>query len=396
MGVMSKMNSGKKIAIAAISIVLILLALGMAYYGYNLDQVEEQVFDVPWGLDVVGYTFFALMATGSSIVNSVFTIFGYSGPNGEYKKIIKYGVWFSLSTIFSAWLLVLFGIYKPFDFYYILFFFRLSSRIAWMAAFYAFFALMLVIELLYMILVESWNLLRRIKYLELAIAILVLIATIAVHSNLGAVFGSLISMPAWYGSWLTLYFIISAIMLGAAGQALFIYVAKKNDSNIKSFMSRYYNEIYLITIPVYLMYLTWIIITAWYSRETVWPVYQTLLFGSDALIFWGVEMLLGIFVPVALAVYGYMKRSSWAAITAAVLLIIGGFMSKYSLIILPQDLRPYVWLTLQISNFTYFPSTGLLLMFIGATILWPSLYALGALIFPLEEGEKAKHLWIFK
>ncbi|MGC8593904.1 MAG: NrfD/PsrC family molybdoenzyme membrane anchor subunit, partial [Nitrososphaeria archaeon] len=84
------------------------------------------------------------------------------------------------------------------------------------------------------------------------------------------------------------------------------------------------------------------------------------------------------------------------AITAAVLLIIGGFMSKYSLIVLPQELRPYVWLTLQISNFSYFPPTGLLMMFIGACILWPSLYALGALIFPLEEGEKPKHLWIFK
>ncbi len=394
--VKNRMNTEKKVAVAVISIVLILLALGMGYYGYRLDLIEEQVFDVPWGLDVVGYTFFALMATGSSIVNSVYTIFGYKGPNGEYKKIIKYGVWFSLSTIFSAWLLVLLGIYKPFDFYYILLFFRMSSRIAWMAAFYSFFGLMLVIELFYMILVESWDLLKKIKYLELAIAILVLIATIAVHSNLGEVFGSLISMPAWYGPWLALYFIMSAIMLGAAGQSLFIYVVKHKDNNLKAFMSRYYSEVYLISIPVYLMYLTWIIVSAWYSRETVWPVYQTLLFGSEAPIFWGIEIVIGLFIPVALAVYGYMKKSSWAAITAAVLLIIGGFMSKYSLIILPQELRPYVWLTLQISHYSYFPPTGLIMMFIGAWILWPSLYALGALIFPLEEGEKPKHLWIFK
>ncbi|MEM0145465.1 MAG: NrfD/PsrC family molybdoenzyme membrane anchor subunit [Conexivisphaerales archaeon] len=392
----SKMWKIKKITIAAISIVLVLLALGMAYYGYNLNQIEEQVFDVPWGLDVVGYTYFALIATGSSIVNSMYTIFGYSGPNGEYKRIIKYGAWFSLSTIFSAWLLVLFSLAKPFDFTYIFLFFRISSRIAWMAALYSFFAIMLVIEVLYMILVESWALLKRIKYLELAIAILVLIATVAVHSNLGEVFGSLISMPAWYGSWLTIYFIMSAIMLGAAGQSLFIYVVKRKDNDIKSFMSRYFSEVYLIIIPIYLMYLTWIIISAWYSRETVWPVYQALLFGSDAIVFWAIEILLGIFVPLALSVYGYIKKSSWAAISAAVFLLIGGFMSKYSLIVLPQELRPYVWVTLQISNYTYFPSTGLILMFIGAAVLWPSLYALGTLIFPLEEDEKAKHLWIFR
>ena len=35
--------------------------------------------------------FFALMATGSSIVNSIYTVFGYKGPNGEYEKIVKLG-----------------------------------------------------------------------------------------------------------------------------------------------------------------------------------------------------------------------------------------------------------------------------------------------------------------
>ncbi|MFP3283473.1 MAG: hypothetical protein RXP97_05310, partial [Nitrososphaeria archaeon] len=70
--------------------------------------------------------------------------------------------------------------------------------------------------------------------------------------------------------------------------------------------------------------------------------------------------------------------------------------SKYSLIIVPQQLRPYVWLTLTISNFAYSPTFGLMLMFTAAAILWPSVYALGAEILPLEPDEKAKHLWIFR
>jgi Ni/Fe-hydrogenase subunit HybB-like protein len=382
--------------IIAASVILIIISLGLAWYGYNLDQVEEQIFNVPWGLDVVGYVYFALMATGSSIVNSVYTIFGYKGPNEEYRRIIKYGVWFSLATIFPAWLLVLLSLAKPFDFFYILLFFRLSSRIAWMAALYTFFALMLVIELVYMILADSSERIRKIKHAELAIGILVLIATIAVHSNLGEVFGSLISMPAWYGPWLAIYFIMSAIMLGGAGQSLFIYVSKHKDNGIKSFLGRYYSSVYLISIPVYLMFLTWIIISAWYSRQTVWPVYQDLLFGSDALVFWIVEILIGLFIPIALSVYGYLRKSAPAAIASAVLLLIGGFMSKYSLIIVPQQLRPYVWLTLTISNFAYSPTFGLMLMFTAATILWPSIYALGAEILPLEPDEKAKHLWIFR
>jgi Ni/Fe-hydrogenase subunit HybB-like protein len=59
-------------------------------YGYIVKEVHV----IPWGLIVVGYTFFALVATGSSIVNSLYTIFHYRGPDGVLEKVIKYGVWF--------------------------------------------------------------------------------------------------------------------------------------------------------------------------------------------------------------------------------------------------------------------------------------------------------------
>lgn len=388
--------SAKQIAVIGISLIIIIVALYMAFYGYNLDQIEEQVFDVPWGLDVVGYTYFALMATGSSIVNSVYTIFGYKGEKEAYPRMIKYGVWFSLATIFPAWLMVLLSLAKPFNFAYILVFHRISSRITWMAILYTFFALMLVIELLYMILSESFARLRQIKYAELTIGILVLTATVAVHTNLGEVFGSLISMPAWYGPWLALYFILSAVLLGAAGQFIFLLPLFAKDEGVKSFMLRYYNLLFLIGISVYSLDFIWIVISGWYSRETIWPVYYTMLYGSEAPIFWGVEVLIGLIIPIFLSTYGVMKKNLAASVLSAAFLLIGGFASKYTLIILPQQLRPYVWLTLQISNYSYTPPLGLIILFISAVILWPAVFALGAVVLPLNEGEKARHLWIFR
>ncbi|MGC9178316.1 MAG: NrfD/PsrC family molybdoenzyme membrane anchor subunit [Conexivisphaera sp.] len=386
----------KMAAVAAISIVLIIISVGMAFYGFNLEQVEGQVFLVPWGLDVVGYTFFALTSTGSSIVNSIYTIFGYKGPNGEYEKMIKYGVWFSLATIFPAWLLVLLSLAKPFDFAYILMFFRPSSRIAWMALLYTIFALSLLIELLYMLRADASERIRKAKWAELTIAILVLSATVAVHTNLGEVFGSLIAVPGWYGPWLALYFILSAVMLGAAGQMMFVLASMPHDSGIRNFFARYYSAIFMVMIPTYILDFTWIVIAGWYNKAVVWPIYQDQLFGADAPTFWILELLIGLLLPLALAIASYRTRRVSYSVAAALFMLIGGFASKYSLIILPQEFRPYQFLTLQLANVTYSPPLGLVIMFTAAVLLWPAVYALGTVILPLEEGRKPKHIWFFK
>jgi Ni/Fe-hydrogenase subunit HybB-like protein len=84
--------------------VLLIAGAVLAWIGF----VDRSAEEIPWGLLVPGYVFFALMATGSSIVNSIYTVFGYKGPNGEYEKIIKLGVWFSLITIVPAWIMILF------------------------------------------------------------------------------------------------------------------------------------------------------------------------------------------------------------------------------------------------------------------------------------------------
>ncbi len=388
--------SSKQIGIVLGSLVIVLVSIYLAFYGYNLDQIEEQVFNVPWGLDVVGYTFFALMATGSAMVNSVYTVFGYKGQNGEYSRFIKYGAWFSLVTILPAWLLVLLSLAKPFDFTYIFVSPRISSRITWMAILYTFYALMEAIELLYMILSERFERIKQIKYMEMGIGILVLIAVVSVCTNLGQVFGSLISMPAWYGPWFSVYFIFSAVLLGASAELLFMYPILRKEGSVRSFISKYYSAFFVIGIAFYTMYLTWIILSAWYSRETIWPVYQSLLYGAGAPIFWGVEIFIGLIIPLLISIYTLKKGNIKLMLLSAALLVIGGFASKYSIIVLPQQLRPYVWLTLQISNFSYFPSTGLIIMFIAAVLFWAAAFAVGSIVLPLNEKEKAKHLWIFR
>lgn len=107
-------------------LIALIIGFAIALYGYMV----KEVYVIPWGLVVVGYTFFALVATGSSIVNSLFTVFHYRGPDGILEKVIKYGVWFSLASIVPAWILILLDLAKPLEgFFRITFSLALELRI---------------------------------------------------------------------------------------------------------------------------------------------------------------------------------------------------------------------------------------------------------------------------
>ena len=58
---------------------------------------------IPWGLLVPSYVFFALAATGSSLVNSFFTVFNVP----SFKPIIKKGVLLSIVLVLPALIFII-------------------------------------------------------------------------------------------------------------------------------------------------------------------------------------------------------------------------------------------------------------------------------------------------
>jgi len=378
-----------RIFILAILLVALIIGLMIAVYGYTTKEVHA----IPWGLIVVGYTFFALVATGSSIVNSLYTLFGYKGPDGVFEKIIRYGVWFSLVSIVPAWILILLDLAKPLEgFILILVSFAIESRIYWMAVLYALFGILLIVELIYMIRVKAGEGHRTFKVIELIIAGLVLLVTVLVHSNLGQVYGTMIAIPGWFGAHLAPLFIASAVLIGASGQALYIALYKWRETAIRSAITLLYSWVYVLVILLYVFILGWVIITAWYSMA--WISWREIIRGAFALEFWIVEILLGVIASLALAAYAIMKRNFIAMSLASILIFVTGFASKYSLIVYHQvvALSP-VGLPMMVS---YTPGLDEILMMIGAFIAYIALLLIGTLILPLEPGEKPKRLWIFR
>jgi Ni/Fe-hydrogenase subunit HybB-like protein len=387
-------------------LVLAVATVALLCYGVVIHHPAEaslEISAVPWGILVPGYVFFALVATGSSIVNSLYTVFGYPGPGRVLEATIKYGVWFSLATIVPAWILIVVDLTHPTNMLWMALGFQPASRIAWMGLLYVVFALTLVAELAYMIRSEVSERLKAMRGLELGIAIAVLVATIAVHSNLGQVFGTVVAVPGWFGSHLAAYFIVSAVLIGAAGQSLFIASVKALRRELEGFAENYsqlLGRIYLVAIPALAFFMVWTTATAWYYGEA-WSFYSELAAGKHAPLFWGFEVLLGIVVPLAAAIAAVKRGSLLAALVAAVALLIAGFAAKYDLIVLGQlaRLEHSGYATLLGAGYMvahYAPTTSEVVLLLAGFLAWPTLLLAGVKLLPLAPGEKPKHLLIFK
>ncbi|MEL9990217.1 MAG: NrfD/PsrC family molybdoenzyme membrane anchor subunit [Thermoproteus sp.] len=386
-----------RLAPLVVAVLLLVVGSALAWLGYLGRTAEE----IPWGLLVPGYVYFALMATGSSIVNSIYTVFGYAGPNKEYEKIIKLGVWFSLITIVPAWIMILLDLRSPLSAVNIFIhtqggfslFFQYRSGITWMATLYMLFALTLLIELIYFIRSEVSQRLKAMKSLELGIALAVLVVTVVLHSNLGQVFGNVAAVPGWYGPHMALYFIASAIVIGAAGQALFIGAFSRT-LGIREFVARYYGRILMIGLPVLAFIKGWMVINSWYNPAS-WEAYRLITSSPNFYIF---EIGLLLILPFALAVLAYYKKNLPLALLAAVFVVVAGFVDKYDLLIEPQ----YAHISYSLSEWAgvgsihYTPSASQIEIAVGSVLIYIALLTLGVLLLPLRPGEKPKVLYIFK
>lgn len=365
-------------------IVLLLVLIGAGAYGVYRLLVRAEPEAVPWALLVPGYVFFALAATGSSLVNSIFSVFRVQ----SFRPIIKRGVWLSLILIVPAWIFILGDLGRWFQFYNLYLFFHLSSRLAWMGALYMLFAAFLLLELIVVIreeLVPRW--------VPLAVGIMVLLVTLLVHTNLGALFEAVWTKPLWSSYLLPLHFIVSAVLVGAALHILFmsvVYLLKRGSvpDKLRELFARDYRPL-----MIGLIVANWVLIAVEYipgmlSPEEA-PYIKLLLAGPYSPLFWLLEIAIGGVIPLILLLHTRTRFSaSWLAVASA-LIAVGVFFSKYDLLIGGQSIT-------SMGHFAgafipYAPNATQILVVLGGTAVCLLLYTLGEQWLPLEPEKKA--LW---
>lgn len=285
--------------------------------------------EVPWGLMLAAYVFFVVTSTGLCLVSSIGHVFGFEA----FHPIAKRSVFLAIATIVSGFLVIAFEIENPWRMaIYNVISPNLSSNIWWMGTLYGAYLVFMLIE---------FALLQIGKHKIAGFCgLLGVIAGVAAHSNLGAVFGLLNGREYWHGPYMPIYFIVSAMMSGCATVIFFHWLGYKiNGWKMSEKLVESLRSVAKLGILLYLViifFTTWKFIAGMSGHPPgEYEAFMALLSGPFANNFWYGEVALGLVIPLVIILAVRAKNITAMALGSAAS-IVGIFVMRYDLVIVGQ------------------------------------------------------------
>ncbi len=355
----------------------VLILLGV--YGALHTVLRHEAPPLEWGMLVPSYVFFALAATGSSLVNSVYTVFGVE----RFRPLAKRGVLISLLLILPPLLFICLELGIPWQMYNLYVFFQFDSRMSWMGGLYMVFMASLAVELVVVILEDKLP-----TWVPKAVGWFVLTITLVVHTNLGALFGAVHAKALWSTHLLPAHFIVSAVTAGAAIHIVFTSVTHLVKTGrvpevFRDLFSRSLGPLVVVLLGVNFVLIAEKFIAGTHHHALA-DATNLLAGGGYAVIFWGFEILLGGIVPIVLLLHPTTRRSAKGLLAAAGLVVLGVYFSKYDLVVAGQGAGALPMLEL----IPYHPEFGEILLLFGGTSIALLLYTVGEMVLPLDPEEE--------
>lgn len=284
--------------------------------------------EVSWGILISTYVFFVVTSTGLCIVSSIGHVFGVK----NFMPIAKRAVFLSIVTIMAGFTIIAFEIENPFRMaIYNVLSPGLTSNIWWMGTLYGAYMMFMIIEFIFLQLDNH----QYATYAGLA----GLLSGIIAHSNLGAIFGMLHGRDYWYGPYMSIYFIASALMSGCAAIIFFTWLGHKiTNEKMDRPMVRSMEAIAklcTLMISIVLFMVAWKIITGFAGGPGKTEVLKAMLSGPYAFNFWVLEMGLGLVIPFIIFLSSRWQNLN-SMFLATSMMIFGIFFMRYDLIVLGQ------------------------------------------------------------
>lgn len=362
------------VALAAFSV-----GLHGTFTGYrHVYGVSRQI---PWGLLIAGYIFCVVTSTGLCLVSSIGHVFGYE----PYMPIAKRAVFMSIAFMLAGFSIIFFDVENPFRMpIYNVLSPNFTSNMWWMGTLYTLYLLALGVE--YFFLLDQNHALSRVS------GLLGVIFGVAAHSNLGAVFGMLHGREFWYGPYMPIYFIVSAMMSGGAAIIFFSCLAWKIDHTVLSRrMERAIKAVCQLTIlliAIILFFTFWKIISGIVSPEKYIAI-QAFVFGPYAANFWIAEVMLGLVIPFIMLI-----RSKGLDINlmfiATGFMMVGIFFMRYDLVLAGQIVPVFHALNVEEYNslLSYMPSLHEIAVVVGGLSLAAALFMFGEKVLDAHKFQK--------
>lgn len=316
---------------------LLIVGVGVGLAGFIVghEHLYNNTRNVPWGLLISTYAFFAITSTGLCLLAAISHVFG----GNKLAPLANRMVWISLITILSGFLVIGMEIVSPWRMLiYNIISPNITSNIWWMGTLYGL--------ALAFILLEFWLILTRHYTLALALGILGALAEVAANTCLGGVFSTLAARPFWYGAQLPVYFLACAFLSGAAAAIFFTHYAfvirgRKMDPHVFQGVQAA-GKVLLLMLILVTVSTFWRMASFYVGGITDGRIAANALFsGSLSFNFWALEVGVGLAAPALLLVLTRMKNLA-AMSTAALMSLVGMFISRLNMVtggqIVPQYL----------------------------------------------------------
>ncbi len=320
-------------AIPYIAVGVVLLAIGLPAAAWVFIKGHETVYgvtrQVPWGLLISTYAYFAITSTGLAFIGGLGHAFGMREFVGMSRRIVL----LAFIVLLAGFTQIGMELGHPFRLMYLMVLSpNFSAPIVWMGLFYTVELVILAVELLLV-----FNPSGTSHKLAAVVGFLALLVGVVAASNLGFVFGSLTARPFYHGIYFPAFLVASGI---AGGSALLLVI---------------YNIVYRLHVPgayhramttlgrlmgiciaVMVFLLAWKVATSLYtSPQGATEALVALTGGPLAVNFWVGEILLALVVPMALLVFGGFWNMKTMGMAGLVFLV-GMFFTRFDFIIAGQ------------------------------------------------------------
>ncbi len=368
-------SSGTK-TLTLLFVLMALAGISAGLYGFYAGHhnVYNNTREMPWGILISSYAFFAITSTGLCVLAAISHIFG----GNKMAPLANRMVWLSLITIIggftligleleSPWRMAIYNITSP----------NPTSNIWWMGTLYGMAVAMMIVEF-FLILTRQYK-------LAIALGVIGALAEIAANTNLGAVFSTLSGRPFWYGSQLPIFFLGNAFMAGAAAAIMFTHYAyvirgRKMDSNTFGGV-QCAGKVLALMLVLITVASSWRIISYFVGgAEGGRMAAEALLHGPLATNFWVFEITVGVALPLLLLVVTRMKSA--AAMSAASLMtLVGLFARTYNTVVAGQIVPTVTGTTNYPAALSYSPSIAEIMLVMAGVGIVGAAFLLGERFF---------------
>ena len=306
----------------------------MEHHGHYVTGMNNQIV---WGMPHVFAVYLIIAASGALNVASIASVFG----RAVYKPLAPLSALLSIALLVGGLAVLVLDLGRPDRLIIAMTYLNPKSIFAWNQILYTGF---IVITLVYI-----WCMLeRRMQTHTRAVGILAFVWRFALTTGTGLIFGFLVARQAYDAAVLAPLFIVMSLAAGMAVYilALIVTYAATGRALGAAILRRLSNLLSIFVCAVLYFVLVYHLANLYATEHHAIEAF--ILFGENgggvyAMVFWGLQILLGGVVPLALLWTPLIKRRAILALACA-LVIIGGLAQMFVIIIggqaYPLDIFP--------------------------------------------------------